>query len=172
MNVSQENRPQIGPAELAFAYAVARRHVHDPDDAADVAQDALLLAHRHRDSFRGDSQYRTWLYRIVTTTALSHLRSRGRRPVIAAHTDDDPQVAAPQASAEAILGDAEAAALVRRHLDRMGPKYSDVFRMRFEQDLAEAEIARALHLTIATVKIRTHRARKFLQREVAPLLDP
>jgi RNA polymerase sigma-70 factor (ECF subfamily) len=48
-----------------FVYAVARRIVSDEDAANDVAQDAMLLAYRHRDRFRGDSRYRTWLYRIT-----------------------------------------------------------------------------------------------------------
>jgi DNA-directed RNA polymerase specialized sigma24 family protein len=52
----------------------------------------------------------------------------------------------------------------------MGERYAPVFRMRFEDDLGEAEIAKALGLTVGNVKIRTHRARRHLQATVAPLL--
>jgi RNA polymerase sigma factor (sigma-70 family) len=61
-----------------FVCAIALRIVRDPADAEDVAQDALLRAYRYRTSFRGDSRYRSWLYRIATTTALGLLRRRKR----------------------------------------------------------------------------------------------
>jgi RNA polymerase sigma-70 factor (ECF subfamily) len=166
---------KIGRPEAAFAYSVARQYVGDPDDAADVAQDALLLAHRHRDTFRGQSQYRTWLYRIVATTALSHLRRvRRRRPLEVHETADglDPLALVPasELSPEQRVALHEAAELARRELDTMGDKYSKVFRLRFEEDHSEADIARAMNLSIPTVKIRTHRARKHLQRELATRL--
>src|SRR6266481_2636665 len=47
-------------------------------DAEDVTQDALLLAHRYRESFRGDSRYSTWLYRVTATAALMFLRRQRR----------------------------------------------------------------------------------------------
>lgn len=69
----------LSAADRAFVFSVARRYVRNDQDAHDIAQDALLSAYRYRDSFRGDSHYRTWLYRIATTTALSFLRSAKRR---------------------------------------------------------------------------------------------
>ena len=80
MNVSNDKSCiPFGPAERRFVYAVARRIVRDDADADDVAQDALLLAHRYLGAFRGDAGFRTWLYRIATTTALGHLRRAGDR---------------------------------------------------------------------------------------------
>ena len=60
-------------------WAVALRTVRDPDDAADVLQDALVKAYRSAPGFRGEAAVTTWLHRIVVTTALDHLRRR--RPV-------------------------------------------------------------------------------------------
>ena len=70
--------PQLGDAERNYCFAVAMKYMKDEEAAADVAQDALLLAHRHRGSFRGASRYSTWLYRIASTTALMHLRKKRR----------------------------------------------------------------------------------------------
>ena len=53
-------------------------HFKDEEAAADVTQEALLLAHRHRDSFRGDAQFSTWLYRVAATTSLMWLRRQRR----------------------------------------------------------------------------------------------
>src|SRR5262249_26767117 len=51
--------------EREYVYAVAMKYLKDEDEAADVAQDALLNAYRHRASFRGDSRFTTWLYRVA-----------------------------------------------------------------------------------------------------------
>jgi RNA polymerase sigma-70 factor (ECF subfamily) len=165
----------FGPDERGFVLAVARKFMRNDDDAADVTQEALLLAYRHRDSFRGDSRYRTWLYRIAATTALSHLRRDRRRrenlmPMTAA-TDVAPwEPPAEGPSPEDEVGSHEAARLARGHLDGLGDKYRRVFLMRVEDDCSEAEIARQLGLTVATVKIRTHRARKYLRERLAAAL--
>src|SRR6266550_1387987 len=62
----------------AYVRSVAMKYVRDEQDAEDVTQDALLLAHRYRDSFRGDSRYSTWLYRVTATAALMFLRRQRR----------------------------------------------------------------------------------------------
>lgn len=165
----------FGPEERGFVFSVAKKFVRDDDDAADVTQDALLLAYRHRDSFRGDSRYRTWLYRIAATTALSHLRrARRRRDEVApqAPLGDAPawEPLADGPSPEDEVGSHEAARLVRGHLDGLGDKYRRVFLMRIEDDCSEAEIAQRLGLSVATVKIRTHRARKYLRERLAAAL--
>src|SRR4029077_12051264 len=77
-----------------FVRSIAMKYVRDEADAEDVTQDAMLLAHRYRASFRGDSRYSTWLYRVTATAALMFLRRQRRlaREVPASgstSTDDD-----------------------------------------------------------------------------------
>ena len=62
----------------AYVKSVAMKYVRNETDAEDVTQDALLLAHRYRDSFRGESRYSTWLYRVTATAALMFLRRQRR----------------------------------------------------------------------------------------------
>ena len=71
--------PNLGDRERQYVFSVAMKYLKDEDAAEDVTQDALLLAHRHRDSFRGDSRFSTWLYRVAATTALMYLRKQRRR---------------------------------------------------------------------------------------------
>src|SRR5947199_4875717 len=61
-----------------YVRSVALKYVRDEQDAEDVTQDAMLLAHRYRDAFRGDSRYSTWLYRVTATAALMFLRKQRR----------------------------------------------------------------------------------------------
>ncbi len=158
---------KFGRDERDFVYAVARRIVKSAEAADDVAQDALLLAYRHRDSFRGDSKYRTWLYRIASTTALGYLRRGRRSREFLASTDEAVHrgIEDPGPSPETLVGDLEATARARQVLDQLAPKYRDVVMMRTE--LTEHETAIRLGITVANVKIRTHRARQQLRDALA-----
>src|SRR3569623_2520392 len=73
---------QVDPSDpiriRAYVKSVAMKYVRDDQDAEDVTQDALLLAHRYRSSFRGESRYSTWLYRVTATAALMILRKQRR----------------------------------------------------------------------------------------------
>src|SRR5215469_3832701 len=68
-------------------WAVALRTLHDPDDAADALQEAMISAFRRAAEFRGDAAVTTWLYRIVVNACLDQLRRRAVRPTVPA--DDE-----------------------------------------------------------------------------------
>ncbi|MGE0401073.1 MAG: RNA polymerase sigma factor [Kofleriaceae bacterium] len=153
--------------DRGFVYAIARRIVGNAEDADDVTQDALLLAYRYRDSFRGDSRYRTWLYRIASTTALGHLRRRGRSREQLANNDESfaRDLADPAMSAESALAEHEAIAMIQAALETLPAKYRDVMLLR--ADATETECAARLGISVNNVKIRAHRARKQLRDALA-----
>ena len=156
------NQPVFGTAEREYVYAIARRIVGTPDAADDVAQDAMLLAYSHRDAFRGDSRYRTWLYRIAATAALGYLRKVKRsREYLAQDDATMPAPIDPAASPEAQVAEREAAVVAEQLLAELDPKYRDVIVLRTE--LSEAETAERLGITVANVKVRAHRARAQLR---------
>ncbi len=159
---------KFGRDERNFVYSVARRIVHSAEAADDVAQDAMLLAYRHRDSFRGDARYRTWLYRIAATTALDHLRrgKRSREHLAPTADEVDREVPDPARSPETMVADRELALAAQRVLDQLAPKYREVMMLRAE--LSEAETASRLGITVANVKIRAHRARQQLRLARTP----
>jgi RNA polymerase sigma-70 factor, ECF subfamily len=165
----QHNEVTFGAEDRGFVFAVARRIVGSAEDAEDVTQDALLLAYRHRAAFRGDARYRTWLYRIASTTALGHLRRRRRSRELLAPTEDALAAQLPDdaKSPEASVADAEAARVLTSALTQLDPKYRDVMLSRV--DATETETAARLGITVANVKIRAHRARKQLRDVLAPL---
>jgi len=158
--------PHLSNNERNYVFAIAMKYMKDEEAAADVAQDALLLAHRHRDSFRGDSRFSTWLYRIAATTALMHLRKRRRRSrevLMSARNDEDAsfveQRPALCSGPDENAANSEAVEVVRRRLAKLGDNYKDIFWMRYLEGYTESEIARRLDLTLATVKTRAHRAK-------------
>ena len=151
----------------AYVKSVALKYVRNEQDADDVAQDAMLLAHRYRDSFRGESRYSTWLYRVTATAALMFLRRQRRlsREVPASGTTDDEgtpwldrQPAATDTRSEVIarheLDD------VRRAVAALGAKYPAVFWKRYGEGRTETEIAKELGISVAAVKTRAFRGRQ------------
>ena len=59
-------------------YNLTQRYVSSPEDAADLTQEAFLRAFRSLSSFRGDSRFSVWMYRLTTNICIDFLRSRGR----------------------------------------------------------------------------------------------
>lgn len=158
--------PNLGDAERNYVFAIAMKYVKDEEAANDVAQEALLLAHRHRNSFRGDSRYSTWLYRIAATTALMHLRKRRRKSrELLAMANADGELCmpgdgpCPALGPEDCLANRECVQLVEQRLAALGDKYIQIFWMRYLEGYTETEIARKLSLNLSTVKTRAHRAK-------------
>lgn len=153
-----------------FVMAVARRIVRDVDAAMDVAQDAMLQAFRYRASFRGESNYRTWLYRIATTTALSHLRREralARRAVACEQEATAPLAAPPRSPIDAITH-AETAREVSAQIAGLPALYREILALRYDDDCTEREAASALGVSVTAVKVRTHRAKRALRARLSP----
>lgn len=168
----QELGPSLGQPERDFVFAVVMKMVKDEAEADDVAQDALLLAFRHRDSFRGQSKYSTWLYRVATTTALMHLRSRARRRREIAVSELGEQgscwLAALESHApnpEQHTGSRERLAQLRQRIDQLGSKYRELLTLRWFHGCSEREVSRRLGLPLTTVKTRTFRGRRHVLSE-------
>jgi RNA polymerase sigma factor (sigma-70 family) len=151
----------------AYVRSVALKYVRDEQDAEDVTQDAMLLAHRYRDSFRGESRYSTWLYRVTATAALMFLRKQRRlsREMPASGSVDDEgtglleRQAAPGDLRSEVIARAESNT-VRGAVAALGAKYPAVFWKRYGEGRTETEIAKELGLSIAAVKTRAFRARQ------------
>jgi RNA polymerase sigma-70 factor (ECF subfamily) len=157
-----------------YVKSVAMKYVRNEEDADDVAQDALLLAHRYRDSFRGESRYSTWLYRVTATAALMFLRKQRRlaREVPASGAVDeegtpwlDRQPAPTDTRAE-VVARAELAN-VREAVAALGAKYPAVFWKRYGEGRTETEIAKELGISVAAVKTRAFRGRQAALRVAA-----
>jgi len=160
-------KPRFGPDERRLVLAVAFKLVRDRDAAEDVAQDAMLIAFRHRASFRGDCQFTTWLYRIAATTALMHLRKRHsqRAELSAADTEPHAGLLMPGLNPEDRLIVKQEIERTGRSLASMGRIYGTIVRMRFAEGYSSGEISMCLGINAATVKSRAHRGRAALRAD-------
>jgi RNA polymerase sigma-70 factor (ECF subfamily) len=152
----------------AYVRSIAMKYVRNEQDAEDVTQDAMLLAHRYRHAFRGDSRYSTWLYRITATAALMFLRKQRRlaREIPASGTGLDEEatpwlerVAAPTDLRAEVIARADLG-LVADAVANLGARYPAVFWKRYGEGRTETEIAKELGVSVAAVKTRAFRARQ------------
>ena len=149
-------------------YNIALRMTGNSEDAADMTQEAFIKAYNSLQSFRGDSKFSVWLYRIVSNVCLDFLRSKNRRPTVSLSVEDDDgedaqlDVADESQSPELLLDRKLTRDSVRRGLDSLPPDYRQILLLREIQGLSYDEIAQALSLEVGTVKSRIFRARNRL----------
>ena len=149
-------------------YAIAQRMTGNPEDAADMTQETFIKAYNSLGSFRGDSKFSVWLYRIANNVCLDFLRSRSRKPTVSLSVEDDEgeetqlDVADESQSPELLLERGLTRDAVRRGRDTLPPDYKQILLLREIQGLSYEEIASALGIDLGTVKSRIFRARKKL----------
>jgi RNA polymerase sigma-70 factor (ECF subfamily) len=140
--------------------------VKNPAEAEDLTQDTFLRAHRHGDSLRNPEAVRGWLYRIATHLCLDRLRQR--KPLVSLDSEDSDERVVPLASESPspleISERKETSACVQSCLDFLPDKYRAVILLYEAHSLTAPEIAALLGLTLTTVKIRLHRARRKLHQ--------
>jgi RNA polymerase sigma-70 factor (ECF subfamily) len=141
-------------------YTQALRLVGDRQDAEDVAQDAYLRVYRGLAGFRGDAQFETWLYRIVSNAAMSHLRKRRRFGELAKDSPEEPRElpSATLVAEEAVDRDS-----LTKALDSLPPSLRVVVILKDVYGLSCREIGDQIGASEGAVKVRLHRARRRLK---------
>jgi len=163
------------------AYRLAVGITANAEDAEEVVQDAFLSAIRKIDTFRGESAFGSWFYRIVANAALQKARRRqGRRIHVALEDvlpefDGDGRHAAAVVDWSAAVDDPsrhiEIRLAVRSAIDELPPHYRAAIIMHDVENLSCPEIAEVLHLSVGGVKTRVHRARLFIRKRLAESLS-
>lgn len=148
-------------------YNLALRMVGDRDDAFDMTQEAFIKAYGSLSSFRGDSKFSVWIYRITTNVCLDFLRSKSRKQQVSLTVSDDDEDAQldipdPKADPEQQLIKKISMQSVEEGLKTLPDKQRQILVMRELCGMSYAEIGKALSLEEGTVKSRIFRARKRL----------
>lgn len=153
------------------------RFIRDPNDALDVAQEAFLKAYRALPSFRGDSAFYTWMYRIAINTAKNYLVVQSRRPVEREQDlAESEQIALESAlndiaTPEHLLLTDEIEATILKAIDDLPEDLSTAITLREVEGLSYEEIAAVMACPIGTVRSRIFRAREAIDKRLKPLLE-
>ena len=154
------------------------RLVRDPGEVEDVTQEAFIKAYRALPSFRGDSAFYTWLYRIGINTAKNYLVAMGRR------APTSTQIEAEEAEGyeggellrdintpESLLLSKEIAGTVNAAIEALPEELRSAIQLRELEGMSYEEIAKLMDCPIGTVRSRIFRAREAVAERLKPLLD-
>ena len=154
------------------------RFVRDSAEVEDVTQEAFIKAYRALPSFRGDSAFYTWLYRIGINTAKNYLVALGRRAPTTTEFDsedaegfEDGDQLRDINTPESMLMSAEIARTVNDTLEKLPAELRNAITLRELEGLSYEDIAAIMNCPIGTVRSRIFRAREAIAEQLRPLLD-
>lgn len=164
---------QLVEANQNRIYSLALRMVGNPEDAADLAQDAFLSAWRGLENFQGEAAFSTWLYRLASNACIDFLRKEKRKRAAGGvlsldDTEEGATLDLPdfEADPHRQLERSEVRETIARGLAELSPEHRSVLTLREVSGLSYAEIADLLGLEEGTVKSRISRARLALRKKL------
>lgn len=151
-------------------YSLAMKMLRNPEDAEDVLQDTFLRAYRGIKSFKGNSTFSTWIYRITANSALMRLRKK-QLPQVSIEDSDERETPISIADwapgpVEQLLNQ-EMQKVMDEAINALPPEFRQVFILRDVEELSNADVAEILDLSVAAVKSRLHRARLKVRNRLA-----
>ena len=153
------------------------RYVKSSGDVADVTQEAFIKAYRALSSFRGDSAFYTWLYRIAVNTAKNYLVSQGRKPpgsdIDAQEADyyDGGEALHDNSTPERSLLSNEIETTLFKVVDKLPEDLRMAITLREMEGLSYEEIAAVMECPVGTVRSRIFRAREAIDKVIQPLMQ-
>lgn len=168
-------------SQQQYVYSIAMSVLHQPDDAADLTQEAFMRLLRVLPQYNGESRFTTWLYRMVVNLGRDELRRRGRHvQQVEPLVGDGEEVLDPLSTvadhdrwgdpAQA-LSDHELRSAVRRALEQVEPHYRLALTLFYFDDMKYTDIAEVLDLPLNTVKSHIRRGKERLQTLLAEYND-
>lgn len=154
------------------------RFIRDAAEIEDVSQEAFIKAYRALPSFRGESAFYTWLYRIGINTAKNYLVSQGRRAPTSTSFDAEEAESFEEASQlrdintpESLLHSKQIGQTVNAAMDSLPEELRTAIVLREIDGMSYEEIASMMNCPIGTVRSRIFRAREVVAGKLRPLLD-
>jgi len=154
------------------------RLVRDPGEVEDVTQEAFVKAYRALPTFRGDSAFYTWLYRIGINTAKNYLVAMGRRAPTSTEVEaeeaegfDGGELLREISTPESLLLTKEIAGTVNAAIDALPEELRSAIQLRELEGMSYEEIAQLMDCPVGTVRSRIFRAREAIAERLKPLLD-
>jgi RNA polymerase sigma-70 factor (ECF subfamily) len=177
--VQQGDRSAFDLLVLKYQHKIVKlimRYVRDSSEALDVAQEAFLKAYRAAPSFRGESAFYTWLYRIAINTAKNHLVAIARKPISYDLDTQDPDQSSIMNelreldTPEGLAQTEEMRNTINRVINGLPEELRTAILLREIEGMSYEEIAETMECPVGTVRSRIFRAREAIDKAIAPLL--
>lgn len=153
-----------------LAFNIALKIVRHREDAEEIAQDAFVKAYQSLRSFKGDSKFSTWFYRIVYNAAISHTRKRHQE-----FTQIDDRVMG-ETTEDEIIEDLDRvdpdarSKMVNAAIDKLPPDESALVTLFYMEENSIEDISQITGLSVSNVKVKLFRIRKKLYDEMQHLM--
>jgi RNA polymerase sigma-70 factor (ECF subfamily) len=151
---------EVYKASSGFVYNVAFRVVNNTEDAREVTQEVFLIIYNKLKSFRFESSFKTWVYRITANYAINYAKKYARAKTVP--FDEDLCVGASPSEAESKIDKEHQSRIVEELLGEINPDQRACVVLRNIEGLSYEAIAQALNININTVRSRLKRAREKL----------
>ena len=158
-------------------YQLALGMTKDPDDAMDISQETFVRVHRYLPSFKGDSSFFTWTYRIAMNLCLDAQRRKGRAERIDATEGDEAEIEAAMDPPSAALAGPQRATLnaelkekIEEALQGLSENHRSILLLREVEGLSYEELAKVLGIRKGTVMSRLFHARLKMQKKLREYL--
>lgn len=132
-------------------YWIVRRMIPDHDEADDVTQNVFIKVYHSLGSFKGDSSFYTWIYRIAVNLSLNELRRKKLRRTFSID-DDVHQLRSDEIHAHEKMENDERTQQIREAIEKLPEKQKKVFLLRYYEELPYDEIAKILHTSVGGLK--------------------
>ncbi|WMN11524.1 sigma-70 family RNA polymerase sigma factor [Marivirga salinae] len=150
-------------------FNLAFRIIKNREDAEEVAQDSFVKAYRRMKSFKGNSKFSTWLYRITYNNSLNKI-SANKRLGFSEELDDDKLDSSINNHGMKDLLDAERKDFIQKALTKMSPQENTLLTLYYQNECELKEIEEITGINRNTVKVQLHRARKRLEGHLQQML--
>jgi len=154
------------------------RFVRSDAEVEDIVQESFIKAYRALGSFRGDSAFYTWLYRIAVNTAKNYLVASSKRPIsltqFEKNDDDDfeeDHFMSDAATPESELITKQIAETVNKTMNELPADLREAIMLREIEGMSYEDIADSMGCPIGTVRSRIFRAREAISQKIKPMLD-
>lgn len=159
-------------------YNLALRMTGNPEDAKDLAQEALIRAYRSFDSFKLGTSFERWLYRIATNLYIDKLRKKRGfiiqsldEPITTDEGEVSREIPTWDHNPEIVFASHELMDKIQEGLLALPPEYRAAVILCDVQGLSYEEISNILNCSIGTVRSRIHRGRRILREKLSPYLN-
>ena len=156
--------------DLVFALAI--RMLKHREEAEEVSQDTFIKVFKSLDSFKGDSKFSTWIYRVAYNSCLDRIK-KNKKEYLNVAIDDytEHRIKSIDNALDALISD-ERKEVIKECLDLLPPDDSALLTLYYFEDLSLDEIAKIVNLTSNNVKVKLFRSRKKLTSILKARLEP
>ncbi len=154
-----------------YVFTLALRMVKNREDAEEVTQDCFIKAYRGLANFEQKSKFSTWLYRIVFTTAMTHLRKK--KPLTDSIDEEDTLIQLSNVGKDELSDQVERRSkyvYLHQAISQLLPDDAAIITLFYQGEQSLEEIGKALQMDPNTIKVKLHRARQRLKAQLSALL--